>query len=400
MDNRPKTRKPHSKSRNGCLPCKARHVKCDETKPVCVSCEKYSSPCEYPIPKPKSARVIPYAQPQHPPISTPSSIEASNSDYASPTPGIPNSEPVLNIGQLRLLHHFSTVTVKSLATVSEANEAFPSYIVDVAFEFPFLLHGILALAALHLARLDKERHGDYLRQAESHHDAALFRFRNDVTDIVESNFEAVFCFAFMLSPFASGVSFTTQNGPEQALDSVIHNMKLTRMVAPMVRGHYEEMLKSPIALFIPKDIQAIDWENARPSNDTKPASLQRFSQATRDLYPSDINEAYGNAVQNLQLLFELIQKSPKPPSPTMVKMWAHLVTPRFMELLSDRQPGALIIFAHYAVLLSKCERFWYVQGSAQQILSIADKLVPIEWKSWLDWPKEQIELEQSSSATV
>ncbi|KAA8577158.1 hypothetical protein EYC84_007155 [Monilinia fructicola] len=40
---------PKKRSRNGCWPCKARKVKCDETRPTCVNCSKQSTVCDYSI---------------------------------------------------------------------------------------------------------------------------------------------------------------------------------------------------------------------------------------------------------------------------------------------------------------------------------------------------------------
>ncbi|KAF7906784.1 hypothetical protein EAF00_001062 [Botryotinia globosa] len=40
---------PKRRSRNGCWPCKARKVKCDETRPTCVNCSKLNEICDYSI---------------------------------------------------------------------------------------------------------------------------------------------------------------------------------------------------------------------------------------------------------------------------------------------------------------------------------------------------------------
>lgn len=37
----PKAKRAHTKSRNGCKNCKARKVKCDETRPLCKNCERH-----------------------------------------------------------------------------------------------------------------------------------------------------------------------------------------------------------------------------------------------------------------------------------------------------------------------------------------------------------------------
>lgn len=41
-------RKGHTKSRRGCLNCKRRRVKCQETLPVCEHCKRLGLPCQYP----------------------------------------------------------------------------------------------------------------------------------------------------------------------------------------------------------------------------------------------------------------------------------------------------------------------------------------------------------------
>ena len=44
---RPLTRRVHAKSRLGCLTCKRRRVKCDETQPVCTQCTRLQLSCAY-----------------------------------------------------------------------------------------------------------------------------------------------------------------------------------------------------------------------------------------------------------------------------------------------------------------------------------------------------------------
>ncbi|EPE34179.1 Zn2/Cys6 DNA-binding protein [Glarea lozoyensis ATCC 20868] len=45
-------RKGTPRSRGGCITCKARHVKCDETKPWCKKCNNSGRQCEYAVPPP------------------------------------------------------------------------------------------------------------------------------------------------------------------------------------------------------------------------------------------------------------------------------------------------------------------------------------------------------------
>jgi hypothetical protein len=118
--------------------------------------------------------------------------------------------------------------------------------------------------------------------------------------------------------------------------------------------------------------------------------LRKFSEVVHHLYPPDIVDAYGYAIHILELTFAVAAGSPKAPSDALLKIWIHFVSDRYIELLSERQPGSLIILAHYAVLLHRSSRYWYLEGVAEQLLSIANAFVPAEWRSWLDWPTAQI----------
>jgi hypothetical protein len=46
-----KSRKGHTKSRQGCFNCKKRKIKCQETQPACENCTRKSIECVYPAPK-------------------------------------------------------------------------------------------------------------------------------------------------------------------------------------------------------------------------------------------------------------------------------------------------------------------------------------------------------------
>ncbi|KAI1138993.1 hypothetical protein F5Y05DRAFT_383246 [Hypoxylon sp. FL0543] len=49
----------HKKSRTGCMRCKQRRVKCDETRPSCSSCSRHAVECIYPNASQGAAKVIP-----------------------------------------------------------------------------------------------------------------------------------------------------------------------------------------------------------------------------------------------------------------------------------------------------------------------------------------------------
>ncbi|KAI0013880.1 hypothetical protein F4779DRAFT_624996 [Xylariaceae sp. FL0662B] len=48
MTQRQRQRKFHRRSRNGCSTCKAKHIRCDERKPLCTYCLRHGGECGYP----------------------------------------------------------------------------------------------------------------------------------------------------------------------------------------------------------------------------------------------------------------------------------------------------------------------------------------------------------------
>ncbi|KAI1494810.1 hypothetical protein F5X96DRAFT_615501, partial [Biscogniauxia mediterranea] len=46
---RQRQRRFHRRSRNGCSTCKAKHIRCDEKKPLCTYCLRHGGECGYPV---------------------------------------------------------------------------------------------------------------------------------------------------------------------------------------------------------------------------------------------------------------------------------------------------------------------------------------------------------------
>lgn len=346
--------------------------------------------CEYPPPKKRT--LVDHMSPNAAIASTPSSTE-DMTNFSPFTPANASQELSLstdNIECLRLMHHFCIFTAKTLSGDLEGQELLQTHLISVALDYNFLLHAVLALASLHLSRIDQTLRETYLQQAGKHHDAGISLFRNDIQNIDETNYEAVLFFAAILNPYSTAISMSAIDA-NHALDSILQSFALTRRLRPMVWQFHSTVLASRFIRLIPKDTQGIDWERTELPVNTELVKLRKFSDVVQQLYPPDILEAYGSAIRLLDLVFEQVASQlPNLPSHALVKMWVHMVKPRFLELLSERQPGALIIFAHYGVLLKRIDHYWFLEGFAEQVLHIADTFVPGEWKSWLDWPREQI----------
>jgi hypothetical protein len=72
--------------------------------------------------------------------------------------------------------------------------------------------------------------------------------------------------------------------------------------------------------------------------------------------------------------------------------WPVQVTQEYLDLLKDRDPVALILLAHYCILLLPLEGNWYMSGYSKRLLTRIYNQLDEEWRPWLRWPLEEIGL--------
>ncbi|KAJ4526111.1 hypothetical protein HRR81_003511 [Exophiala dermatitidis] len=121
-------------------------------------------------------------------------------------------------------------------------------------------------------------------------------------------------------------------------------------------------------------------------------SLRNMIDAT----DSDVSRtAYRDAVAHLQHVFDVQQRRVADGGAGGADMpllftWPVLVSSEYLALLRQRQPQALVILAHYAVLLHRGRRFWLLGDGGQFLIeSICATLGP-KWQKWLEFPKSAL----------
>ncbi|KAL4922140.1 hypothetical protein BDW62DRAFT_172996 [Aspergillus aurantiobrunneus] len=154
-------RRTHKKSRNGCVVCKSRRVKCDERKPSCLRCENYGASCLYP-PSPTSSRTSssPGSTPS-PPDRTLASLSAGDmvrnvrdaisDDLAFAPRVIGDHNTVVNIA-VNSFQFFLQSSANMVGTPS-IQQVMRREMIHVAFDNPYLLYTIAGCGILHMNRM-------------------------------------------------------------------------------------------------------------------------------------------------------------------------------------------------------------------------------------------------------
>lgn len=81
----------------------------------------------------------------------------------------------------------------------------------------------------------------------------------------------------------------------------------------------------------------------------------------------------------------------------VLRAWPILNSVEFVDLLSDWHPGALILLAHYCIVLHRVgESSWYFEGRAASLLSTILRRLDVVWHQYIEWPSSEVGVSPSS----
>jgi hypothetical protein len=106
-----------------------------------------------------------------------------------------------------------------------------------------------------------------------------------------------------------------------------------------------------------------------------------------DVTPSS-RKAYRESVLYLQKVFDVQRAA----SGNRTRMplafaWPLYVSPNFLHLLREPQAEALVILAHYAVLLHRGRGLWLIGDSGQFLIESICGRLGSNWQEWLEFSK-------------
>ncbi|KAF3387361.1 Sterol uptake control protein 2 [Penicillium rolfsii] len=385
------TRRSHQKSRHGCSTCKRRRVKCDEKRPHCQNCTQRNDTCVYIAPVPfafagKPERLA--RSSTKTPDSAKSSKEARSSvdSYVSASGAKAGTAP-LNLEHMELELQWILHTHKLFARNEETRKVWEIPVLQEALYTPFLMHGILAISALHLAHLRQdERQTEWLKIAIAHKSTALAVFSEQLHHIDESNARAMISFASIavVFSFASALHCPDSNdGPN--LDALIDILMLARGV---------QTIGSQATEFLRHSNFAPLYNIADPGT-TVPDDVLT---ALRSL--EDLNVHYSQQAENHDPKFyaptieEMRKLGPftfaEPTSLTLIGGWAIRASPELLEGLKSREPFALVILAHFCVFLHLTRENWCIGPWGRLVLGEIVQILDSDWQRHIKWAVVQV----------
>ncbi|KAL6707023.1 hypothetical protein ACN47E_004973 [Coniothyrium glycines] len=410
-------RKAHRKSRNGCIACKQRRIKCSEEKPKCSHCVRHDVACIYKIldaPQ-RATSTTSHASPCFQAESRASSQHASSPGIAVTAlnhgRAAVQSQTSFELHDLALLHHWMLFTSRSIVASPQVDHYWHTVFPEIGFKHNYVMHGILSLAALHIAYLHPMDRRLHMPTAAQHHALALGGFRKDMESIGPHNADALFASASLMF-FYAFLTFGKLYNVDNENDSVA--IRTSRVLGttwiPLVRGikavldpTYEYVKNGPLQ----GTLTLSGWEEMDPDKQGCPDDP--YLLRIRTTWQGDNNaQTYDETLHVLRKAVAWLAYFQGLPKEAQAEwgynrdwsapfVWLSIAPEKYFVLQRQRQPLALLLFAYFGVLLQRLDGLWWLDSCGKSIVQAVDECLGSYWQSWMDWPLRVVGLRQGEN---
>jgi Fungal specific transcription factor domain len=297
----------------------------------------------------------------------------------------PASRPNL---ELQLLHNYTVMTSKTLAAVNTpaTHETWQVTVPSMAFETPCLMDALLAVSALHLRALSPND-PSFVRASHGYMASALSQYSSCLRKGVSAaKAEALFTTSALIA-FQASASRRFQNEDRGA------QVEDSGYTLPTQWFHSFQGVKA-VVLATWKWLR--ESERVRPIIQAQPAlALELNPQQPKFFGP--LLEGLNDQLEQTEHCKRIETRRAYEHSVAYLN-WAHqkpdrnrilgfpaTVSRRFVELIDQHDPRALVIISCFFAMIKVVDDIWWLQGVAKMEVSGISSLVPVEWRSKMDW---------------
>ncbi|KAJ3549678.1 hypothetical protein NM208_g377 [Fusarium decemcellulare] len=294
---------------------------------------------------------------------------------------------------LRLLHHYDTAVCAVLAHEPSTAEVWRTAVPEAAFSHEFLMHGLLALSALHYAQSHPEQRKEYSLMSSQYQSLALQMFAKKLPYISEENFEPYFLlatFIFILS-MCSIADRDDPDSPAPPSDIAQSFMLLQGIKSICEFKPIETWSKDgPLAPLLQEHTPLPVKQTGAFQN-----RMEQLYILARGLSPTlsaiNVQSSCLLAIESLRTTHAACTADTTAARARRIWLWPISLTHVFIDLISNKHHVALIILAHYAALTKPYEHpQWMNRGWSTNIIASVEYALDERWHEWIAWPKKSL----------
>ncbi|KAJ8112022.1 hypothetical protein OPT61_g5516 [Boeremia exigua] len=297
-----------------------------------------------------------------------------------------------------------------------SQQAWCTAIPDLALKHDFVVHGALAIAALHASTISEavEAKESYQDMAALELNMGLRRYRDELREISSDNVEALFAFSTAISLYAT---FQARNecrnlvnseplppaqtslivsGAVQIICRTLRTMRGSQVI--LVPG-WRKLQDGPLRSVVQRE----SWSNAIPVSSAHVAEEKRLMmletmwsspcRAYEDCFDT-LRQAWQCLLQSFKIVWSLVDSVPATRSScgpsfdwTSVFHFVFQSSLQFASLLEQQCIEAWVLVAHYGILFTEIGgRVWWLDDSAANLVATAAIVIGSNNWEWITWP--------------
>lgn len=383
---------------------------CDEKKPICTNCSHHSVECDFSSPPAVLSHASPIASSSHrryrfkpskyQPVteSSPSNsdqlLDFTSTGVQCDLSASHHASGGISFADLELFHQFIAKTYATFGDVSEKHRAiWQIHVPRWGITFPSIHHLNLAIAALHLGHENPERRDEYIKKADSHFTFGVRSVTNILSKLDSDNCQMIYLSAVLICfiYFARG----PRRGEYLVFSDIGQSewLVLMRGVRSISGTRHKEVFSGildPGEQEQPKMTLALETELVEQR-----VHLDAVRQFLDESVPASEKDLYLSAMETLIAAFEEMHniRSIKEDGACLMPAvigWIYRLPETFVQRLEDKDSFALVILAHWSVMLKYLTPTWFMKGWDVHVLSGIRASLRVDYHQWIEWPVRAI----------
>jgi Fungal specific transcription factor domain len=277
------------------------------------------------------------------------------------------------------MHHFTAITSQTFSDTEAQKMAWQIDIPSLAYDEQCLMDAILAVSALHLRSLQP---GDQalIRASHGYMASALAQYSSLLNSGVSAfNAEALFSTSALIAFQASASRRFDEDGGYTLPLAWFHSFQGVKTVV-MTSWQWLRTSDRIYPIINGQPALALNLDPERKSFFAPLLDgMEEQVETLPERQKAETRQAYEHAVAFLNW-------SHQRPIRARILGFAATVSRRFVELLSEQDPRALVIASCFFALTKVVDDVWWLQGIAKKEVNGICSLLPSSWWPRMEWP--------------
>lgn len=296
---------------------------------------------------------------------------------------------------LQLMHHLSMHTKYPLTEhMDMANivQIWQDELPKVAFTSDYCMHALLGFTALHKAHLEPTLAPMLRTCAVDHLDKALVLYREHGQPTTAENANAKFVFTWLVVLFAYAIPPSVP-----PIDAIVELFVLVKGIDIVLAETWFWVSEGPFAAVLTAGPHVAI--TLPPERYTLPEGMDfglnhlDFMIGIDVMLPDD-RKTCVLILAEMKQVYDTVLRQQGQCSVASILCFPKQDSAPFSQLIKRRVPQALVILAHYCVLLDVLDTRWWIHGWAGRVLRDVISTLDEQWQTWIEWPVSSVLLRE------